>query len=91
MDGAAVLAKHKGVPTKATIEHFRDGSSCRCACLPFRSLVCFLSAECYFTVQILYLRKAVLIYLGYKAFDIRAKQEVQKYGHHVYSSKQSMN
>lgn len=29
VDGVAVLAEHKGVPVKATIEHMRDGSSCR--------------------------------------------------------------
>lgn len=30
VDGVAILAAHKGVPVKATIEHVRDGSSCRC-------------------------------------------------------------
>lgn len=29
VDGAAILGKYKGKPTKATIEHFRDGASCR--------------------------------------------------------------
>lgn len=29
VDGVAVLAEHKGVPVKATIEHLRDGSSYR--------------------------------------------------------------
>ncbi|CAN0406078.1 unnamed protein product, partial [Hapterophycus canaliculatus] len=31
VDGVAILAAHKGVPVKATIEHMRDGSSFRCA------------------------------------------------------------
>lgn len=38
VDGAAILGKYKGKPTKATIEHFRDGASCRCVyeiMLPF--------------------------------------------------------
>lgn len=30
VDGVAILAAHKGVPVKATIEHVRDGSSYRC-------------------------------------------------------------
>lgn len=30
VDGVAILAAHKGVPVKATIEHMRDGSSYRC-------------------------------------------------------------
>jgi len=29
VDGVAILAEHKGVPVKATIEHLRDGSSYR--------------------------------------------------------------
>lgn len=44
MNGAEVLAAHKDVPIKATIEHLRDGASYRCVSTRARVCMCSCGA-----------------------------------------------